>query len=83
MAHIDSITETAAVLYRRGVPLKEAVMASLDHYGEQDPFERTALLKQVCSRLGKRGNKKKAAMKGRAVRKPKQSAFRFSPTHEG
>jgi hypothetical protein len=80
MAMIESIAETAALLYRRSKNLsfKDAVTAALDQHGEGNPADREIIFKQVCSILGKRGNRKRAAMKAQGIKQERQGAFRFS-----
>ncbi len=78
MASIESIAETAAVLYRRGTPFKDAVTAALNQHGERNLAEREVIFKRVCSMLSQRGNKKKAAMKAHGVQRERQGTFRFS-----
>lgn len=72
MVPIQSITDAAAILYRRGVKFKIAVESALDQYQIKDPFERGVLYRKVCSELGKRGGRKKKKSK------PRQLSIRFS-----
>ncbi len=81
MATIESIAETAAILYRRSkrnLSFKDAVLAALDQHNERDPVEREVIFKRICSLLGKRGNRKRAAMKAQGGKKERQGKFRFS-----
>ena len=75
MRPIESITEAAAILYRSGVKFKIAIGNALDQYKITDPLERKTLYKEVCSRLGRRGGKKK---KPQREKKPIQLAIDFS-----
>ena len=72
---INSVTEAAAVLYRGGLQFKTAVFAALDQYRIVEQFEREVLFKEVCSRLGSRGNKHKQKLATRQ----KQNRFHFTP----
>jgi hypothetical protein len=80
MATVESIAETAAFLYRRSKSLsfKDAVTAALDQHGEGNPADREIIFKRVCSLLGKRGNRKRAAMKAQGIKRERQGTFRFS-----
>lgn len=75
MTDIQSMTDCAALLYRRGVKLPNAVASALDQYNVRDRMERETLYREICSRLGRRGGKKKKA----AREKPTQKSFSFGP----
>jgi hypothetical protein len=79
-ATIESIAETAAFLRRRSKNLsfKDAVAAALDQHGEGNPVDREIIFKQVCSILGKRGNRKRATMRAQGIKRERQGTFRFS-----
>jgi len=75
LKEIEKITEAAAILYRSGVKFKVAIGKALDQNSVTDPTKRETLYKEVCSRLGRRGGKKK---KPKREKKPIQLAIDFS-----
>jgi hypothetical protein len=77
-ALINSVTEAAALLYQWGIPFEKAVSRALDQYKITDAFGRDVIFKEVCSRLGTRGNKRKQKLV--AEKKcPQQVPFHFPP----
>lgn len=57
---IKSVADHAAALIRAGRPFGVAVQKAMKRYGVgKDPIEFDAIFREVCSDLGKRGDKRK------------------------
>jgi len=78
---IKSIADCAAILRRRGIRnVKIAVEKALDQYRIHERFERETLFRAVCSKLGRRGAKRKQKLaKEKKCRVPVQMKMNLSP----